>query len=148
MQVQKSIENGAKVVYGSLDYKMTDPNLKDGNFFHPMVIENITRNQPAYSEELFGPVFSLFKFKRGLEAVELANESIYGLSASIFTNDRKRAERKAAMLEVGAVFINEAVSSDPAIPNGGIKDSGYGRECYKDGFMETCNRKALVFAKL
>lgn len=86
-----------------------------------MVIDNIKKSTPAYDEELFGPVFSLFRVKNGLEAVEIANESIYGLSASIFSNDRKRAERKAAMLEVGAVFINDAVASDGGIPNGGIK---------------------------
>lgn len=113
-----------------------------------MVIENITKEQPAYSEELFGPIFSLFKFSDDLEAIEIANATSYGLSGSIFTQDMDRAKQKAMQLDVGNVFINEIVASDPAIPCGGTKDSGYGRECYKDGLHETLNRKAIVFGKL
>lgn len=93
---------------------------------------------------MFGPVFSLFKFHDDLEAVELANATSYGLSASIFTKDLDRAHLKAMKLECGSVFINEIVVSDPAIPGGGVKDSGYGRECYSDGFHETINRKSIV----
>lgn len=112
-----------------------------------MVIENITKEQPAFCEELFGPVFSLFRFHDSLEAIELANATPYGLSASIFTNDMNRAMNKARQIEVGNFFINEIVASDPAIPGGGVKDSGYGRECYKDGIHETINRKAIIFGK-
>lgn len=147
-QVKTSIDMGANVLYGTLDYTHPDPNLKNGNFFHPMVLDNITKDQPAYKEELFGPVFSLFKFKDDFEAVTLANDSRYGLSASIFTKDLAKAKRKAIKLEVGNVFINEAVSSDPAIPGGGVKDSGFGRECYKDGLFEVVNRKAVLVGKL
>jgi len=109
-----------------------------------LVIENITKEQPAYCEELFGPVFSLFRFHDDLEATELANATSYGLSASIFTQDLEKAHQKALKLECGMVFINEIVASDPAIPGGGVKDSGYGRECYSDGLHETINRKAIV----
>ena len=112
-----------------------------------MVIENITKEQPAFCEELFGPVFSLFRYTDHHDAIELANATNYGLSASIFTSDPERATRKALQLEVGNIFVNEIVASDPAIPGGGVKDSGYGRECYKDGVHETINRKAIVFAK-
>jgi succinate-semialdehyde dehydrogenase/glutarate-semialdehyde dehydrogenase len=77
----------------------------------------------------------------------LANDTDYGLSASIFTQDLEKAKRKALMIEAGNVFINEIVASDPAIPGGGVKDSGYGRECYKDGIHETINRKAVIIGK-
>ena len=128
---------------------MNNQDLKDGFYFHPMVLDNIPKKSPAYCEELFGPVFSLFKFKDGFEAVSIANDSVYGLSAAIFTTDRKRAERKAKMLDVGQVFINDSVASDPGIPSGGIKDSGYGRECFKDGLLEVSNRKSIIYgAKL
>lgn len=109
-----------------------------------MVIENITKEQPAFTEELFGPVFSLFRFHDELEASELANATSYGLSASIFTQDLDKAHQKALKLECGMVFINEIVASDPAIPGGGVKDSGYGRECFADGLHETINRKSIV----
>jgi succinate-semialdehyde dehydrogenase/glutarate-semialdehyde dehydrogenase len=74
-QVKQSVDNGAKIIYGGLDYKMTDSNLKDGSYFHPLILDNVTKNQPAYCEELFGPVFSLFKFRQDLEAVEIANDN-------------------------------------------------------------------------
>jgi succinate-semialdehyde dehydrogenase / glutarate-semialdehyde dehydrogenase len=79
-----------------------------------------------------------------MEAVDLANATCYGLSASVFSRDYERAKIKALKLEVGNVFINEIVASDPAIPGGGVKDSGYGRECFSDGLHETLNRKAIV----
>ena len=92
-------------------------------------------------------MFSLFKFKEELEAVDLVNDTIYGLSASIFSRDLERAQNKAMKLEVGNVFINDIVATDPSIPGGGVKDSGYGRECYKDGLHETINRKSIIIAK-
>ena len=138
------MEAGAKVAYGSLDYKIGTEELSQGNYFHPMILEDIPKESAAYREELFGPVFSLYRFTDDKEAVDLANDSYYGLSASIFTKDAKKARNKAMKLEVGNVFINEAVISDSAIPNGGIKDSGFGRECYLDGMLETANRKSIV----
>ena len=148
-QVKISVDKGAKIVYGDLNYKINDSNqsLHNGYFFNPMILENINKDQPAYHEELFGPVFSMFKFNDPVEVIELANATNYGLSACIFTEDMQRARRKALLLEVGTVFVNEIVVSDPAIPNGGIKDSGYGRECYKDGIQETMNRKTIVYGK-
>ena len=80
--------------------------------------------------------------------MQIANDSRFGLSASIFTTDIGKAKRKAVKLECGNVFINEAVGSDPSIPGGGVKDSGFGRECYKDGLFETVNRKAILIGKL
>ncbi len=130
------------MLYGQLGYKHQDsPN---GFYFHPMVLENITEDQPAFHEELFGPVFSIFRFNDDLSAVELGNATSYGLSASIFSRDLERAHKRALMLECGNVFINEIVASDTAIPGGGVKDSGYGRECFSDGLHETLNRKAII----
>ena len=79
-----------------------------------------------------------------MEAIELANATSYGLSGSIFSEDLERAHKRALMLECGNVFINEIVASDTAIPGGGVKDSGYGRECFSDGVHETLNRKAII----
>ena len=93
---------------------------------------------------MFGPVFSLFKFYDDKDAVDLANDSLYGLSGSIFTKNIEKAKLKAKKLDAGNIFINDMVVSDSAIPNGGVKDSGYGRECYIDGMLETCNRKSIV----
>ena len=112
-----------------------------------MVLENITKDQPAYHEELFGPVFSLFRFYEDIEAVDIANGIQYGLSASVFSKDIQRAKKKAMKIDVGNVFINDIVVTDPSIPGGPTKDSGYGRECYKDGMHETVNRKAITIAK-
>ena len=112
-----------------------------------MILENIPEGCPASSEELFGPIFSLFKFTTDIEAVKLANSSDYGLSGSIFTADEAKGKELARMLECGTVFINDVVGSNPRLPNGGVKDSGYGRECAWDGVLETVNRKPIVIAK-
>lgn len=103
---------------------------------------------PAYDEELFGPVFSILRFKDLEEAIFLANDIKYGLSANVFTKDIAKAKMLVGELEVGNVFINEVAGSSPGIPTGGVKDSGYGRECYKDGLYETTNRKGVVIGKI
>ena len=112
-----------------------------------MILESIPKDSRAYKEELFGPVFSLFKVHSDMEAVMLANESEYGLSGSIYTKDEERGKDLARMLECGTVFINDVVGSDSRLPSGGFKDSGYGRECYKDGLFESINRKTIVIPK-
>jgi succinate-semialdehyde dehydrogenase/glutarate-semialdehyde dehydrogenase len=112
-----------------------------------LILENISKGQPAYNEETFAPVFSLFTFKDEMEAIRLANDCSYGLSGTVISNNIERAKSVALKLEVGNVYINESVASDPAIPSGGIKDSGYGRECYKDGLLEIINRKAICVTK-
>jgi acyl-CoA reductase-like NAD-dependent aldehyde dehydrogenase len=93
-------------------------------------------------------VFSLFKVGTNTEAVQLANDNVYGLSAAVFSKDLGKAEMKARQLDAGSVFINDYEQSDPGIPGGGVKDSGYGREGYRDGMHEICNRKAIVYGKL
>ena len=136
------------MIYGDLDYKIKDSKLQNGYYFHPIILGNISKDQPAYNEELFAPVFSLFSFKEDKDAAILANDIDYGLSGSVISSNLERAKSLAMKLEVGNVFINDAVGSDPAIPSGGVKDSGFGRECYRDGILEVINRKTIcVVAK-
>jgi succinate-semialdehyde dehydrogenase/glutarate-semialdehyde dehydrogenase len=123
---------------------MQDKDLEKGYFFHPLIIDNITSDQPAFYDEIFAPVFALFSFKTDQEAINLANSSSYGLSSCIFSENIERVRKIAMKIEAGNVFINEITNSDPSIPNGGVKDSGYGRECYKDGLLEIINRKGIV----
>lgn len=146
-QVSDSIANGARVIYGEVNFQIQDSNLKNGYYFHPIVLENITKEQPAFSEELFAPVFSLFTFDTIEEAINIANSVSYGLSASIFSSNVNKAKEVALKIDVGNIFINEIVGSDPSVPNGGVKDSGYGRELFKDGLFEIINRKTIVVAK-
>ncbi len=100
---------------------------------------------PAYDEELFGPVASIIKFKTEAEAVEVANDSIFGLGGAVFSKDLEKAESIARdYIEAGCVFINDSVKSDPRLPFGGIKDSGYGRELACFGIREFVNIKSVV----
>ena len=100
-----------------------------------------------YTEEFFGPVFNLFKVDSSKEALDLANKSDYGLASTIFTEDIAKAEAAAMRLRTGSVFVNDVVVSSSEYPGGGIKASGYGRECYSDGLFETANRKTIISRK-
>ena len=122
--------------------------MKDGAWVHPIVLESIPKDAPAYNEEVFGPVFGLFKASSDDECIEIANDTVYGLGASIFSNDVARAKQLALEIESGQVFINDITQSDPALPAGGIKDSGYGRECGREGMLEIANNKTVVVGKL
>jgi succinate-semialdehyde dehydrogenase/glutarate-semialdehyde dehydrogenase len=121
-----------------------DNKLTNGNFMQPMVLEKIPIDSPAYREELFGPVFSLFKVKNNKDAVKLANDSVYGLGGSVFSKDVEEAKKVAEEIDAGSVFINETVMSDSKIPAGGVKDSGHGREGGKDGLEEMSLKKSIV----
>lgn len=101
---------------------------------------------PAYSEELFGPVAAVIPVRDEAEAVAVANDSPFGLGAAVFTRSRRKAERVAARLEAGVVFANDAVRSDPSLPFGGVKQSGFGRELGRQGIMEFVNAKSLWMA--
>jgi succinate-semialdehyde dehydrogenase/glutarate-semialdehyde dehydrogenase len=101
---------------------------------------------PAYSEELFGPVASVIAVRDEAEAVKVANDSPFGLGAAVFTRSRRTAERVAARLEAGAVFANDFVRSDPSLPFGGVKQSGYGRELGPQGIREFATAKSLWMA--
>ena len=114
-----------------------------GNFYPPTVLTNIPENSPAYREELFGPVASLFRVKNLDEAIRIANDSRFGLGASAWTNDPHEQERLINELEAGMVFINQMVASDPRVPFGGVKRSGYGRELSVFGIREFANVKTV-----
>lgn len=137
LQVQKSIQNGAKLLLGGIR-----PNPGSASF-EPTILTEIPENSPAYREELFGPVASIFKVKNESEAIELANSTEFGLGSSLWTSDPKRGERLAAQIESGAVFINSMVASQPALPFGGIKKSGFGRELGRLGILEFVNAKTV-----
>lgn len=136
-QVQKSIEKGAKMVIGG-----KKPELGKA-FFSPTIITDIPSESPAYSEELFGPVATLFSVKNEEEAIALANDSEFGLGSSIWTKDLKKGEFLASKIESGAVFINSMVASNPHLPFGGIKKSGFGRELGRNGILEFVNTKTV-----
>jgi len=140
-QVEKSIELGAKLLLGG---KM--PEIK-GAYYPPTVLSNIKKGMPAYDEELFGPVAALIKAKDEAEAIQIANESVFGLGAAVFTQDVRRGERIAKeKIQAGCCFVNAFVKSDPRLPFGGIRESGYGRELSSFGIREFVNIKT-VFVK-
>lgn len=137
-QVKQSVAKGAELTLGG--YKPNVP----GAFYPVTILENVQKGMPAYEEELFGPVASVIKVKDEEEAVRVANDSVYGLGASIYSGNEKRAEQTAAQqLEAGCCFVNDFVKSDPRLPFGGIKQSGYGRELGLFGIREFVNIKTV-----
>jgi succinate-semialdehyde dehydrogenase/glutarate-semialdehyde dehydrogenase len=135
--VQKTVQAGARVLTGG------KPADRSGNFYLPTVLTDIPENSPAYREELFGPVASLFRVKNVDDAIRLANDNRYGLGASAWTNDPLEQERFINELEAGMVFINHLVASDPRVPFGGVKRSGHGRELGVHGIREFMNIKTV-----
>ncbi len=136
-QVKRSIDMGAEVIYGQLPGKI------ESAAFPPMVLGNLKPGMPAHDEEIFGPVASFFIVKNAGEAVAVANNSTFGLGGSLWTTDIKKARELAAHIESGAVYINQMMFSDPAVPFGGIKNSGYGRELSHLGIREFTNQKTV-----
>ena len=144
-QVRRAIsEGGATLIHGEIDLKMEDPELAAGNYVDAMVLEGMNPESEIYKEELFGPVFNLFRVHSSIDAITLANKSEHGLAATVFTNDADKARAASERLRVGMVFVNEMVASSSDFPSGGIKGSGFGRECYHDGLLEIGNRKAII----
>ena len=116
---------------------------RKGYYYPATVLTNVKKGMPAYHEEIFGPVASLLRAKDETEAISIANDTNYGLGAALFTSDIKHAEKLAANIETGSVFINGMVKSDPRLPFGGIKSSGYGRELSHYGIKEFTNIKTV-----
>ena len=135
IQVRKSIEMGAKLVCGG---KRTE------SFYEPTILTNVSVKMPVFKEETFGPVVAITTFKTLEEAIELSNTSEFGLGVSVFTQDIETIKKHISSFNEGAVFINEMVKSDPRLPFGGIKKSGYGRELSEDGIREFVNVKTVV----
>jgi succinate-semialdehyde dehydrogenase / glutarate-semialdehyde dehydrogenase len=135
--VQKTIQAGAKLLTGG------KPVSGPGYFYQPTVLTNIPKDSPAYREEFFGPVASIFRVKNIDDAVAIANDSRFGLGASAWTNDPAERERFINDLESGLVFINQMVASDPRLPFGGVKASGHGRELGPYGIREFTNAKTI-----
>lgn len=140
-QVLRSVELGAEIILGG-----KIPSI-DGAYYPPTILKNVKPGMPAFDEELFGPVAALIKAKDEDKAIELANNSIFGLGAAVFTKDNRRGELIAKeRLNAGCCFVNDFVKSDPRLPFGGIKESGYGRELSPFGIKEFVNIKT-VFIK-
>ena len=135
--VQKTLHAGARLLAGG------KPVNSPGNFYLPTVLTNIPKDSPAYCEEFFGPVASIFRVKNLDEAIAIANDSRFGLGASAWTNDAAEREQLINELEAGMVFINQMVASDPRVPFGGIKASGHGRELGPYGIREFTNIKTV-----
>ena len=136
-QVEETVEMGASVATGG------EPLDREGYFYPPTVLTDVPRDSPGGCEEMFGPVASVFRVESEEEAIELANDSQYGLGGSIWTTDLERGKEVAAAVESGAVFVNELTKSDPRLPFGGVKESGYGRELGEEGIHEFVNRKTV-----
>jgi succinate-semialdehyde dehydrogenase/glutarate-semialdehyde dehydrogenase len=137
-QVDKSIELGAEVI---LDGGQIGDR---SSIFKPVILSNIKKNMPAYSQELFGPVLSFFEFEDIEEAIKLANDTIFGLGASVWSTNINQTKEIAKYLEVGTVAINQLVHSSPFLPFGGIKKSGYGRELGTEGLKSFVNTKSII----
>jgi len=137
LQVKQSMSFGASLSFGVLPHAISNAK------FPILAIENIPKNAPAYSEELFGPVASIFPVKSDDEAIQLANDSKFGLGGSVWTIDLDKGVAMAKKVESGAVYVNKLMASDPAIPFGGIKTSGYGRELAHIGIREFTNQKSI-----
>ncbi len=136
-QVSKTVARGAKVLRGGVAPEVGSAR------FEPTVLSEIPVGTPAYQEELFGPVASIFKVDTATEAISLANATEFGLGASIWTADLDHGAALATHLESGAVFLNALVASHPMLPFGGIKKSGYGRELSRQGILEFVNQKTI-----
>jgi succinate-semialdehyde dehydrogenase/glutarate-semialdehyde dehydrogenase/succinyl-CoA reductase len=138
-QVKEAVKEGAEVLVGG------EPVIRKGYFYRPTVLKNVNPKMSIAQEEVFGPVAPIIVAGDEVEAVELANNSDYGLGASIWTRDLDKAERLSNSIESGIVSVNNVVASDPRVPFGGVKKSGFGRELSRYGMLEFVNIKSVRF---
>jgi len=136
-QVRKAVAAGARVLTGGKQPE------RSGNFYEPTVLTNISEKSPVYCEEVFGPVALLFRVETTEQAIQLANATTFGLGAAAWTNDPEEQTRFIDEFEAGCVFVNGMVASDPRLPFGGVKNSGYGRELGEFGIREFVNVKTV-----
>jgi succinate-semialdehyde dehydrogenase/glutarate-semialdehyde dehydrogenase len=139
-QVRESVDAGARVLTGG------KPLDGPGNFYPPTVITDIPEESPAYREEIFGPVASLFRARDIDDAIRIANDTSFGLGSSAWTNDPSEQERFVNEIEAGMVYVNRMTESTPEVPFGGVKNSGYGRELSHYGIQEFTNIKTVWIA--
>jgi succinate-semialdehyde dehydrogenase/glutarate-semialdehyde dehydrogenase len=139
-QVNATLQAGARLLTGGRRI------LGPGFYFEPTVIADLPRTASVYRDEIFGPVALLFRAKDLDEAIEIANDTPFGLAASAWTRDPAEQQRLVAEIQAGAVFLNKMVASDPRLPFGGIKHSGYGRELSAAGMREFLNAKTVYVA--
>jgi succinate-semialdehyde dehydrogenase / glutarate-semialdehyde dehydrogenase len=139
-QVEESVKRGAQLLLGG---RMPE---SPGAFYPPTVLAGVNKGMPAFDEETFGPVAAVIRARDEGDAIRLANDSPFGLGASLWTQDRERAEQLVGEIEAGCVFVNELVKSDPRLPFGGVKRSGYGRELSEYGIREFMNIKSVWMA--
>jgi succinate-semialdehyde dehydrogenase/glutarate-semialdehyde dehydrogenase len=133
-QVDTSIGQGAKVITG---------NKTDKAYFEPTILTNVKPGMPVFDEETFGPVAAIIKVKTKEDAYKMASHSKFGLGTMVFTQNIEDARKQIIQIADGAFFINELVKSDPRLPFGGTKASGFGRELSKEGIHEFVNRKTV-----
>lgn len=138
-QVLKSIKQGANLLIGGEIPK------GEGYYYPPTLLTDVHKEMPAFDEELFGPIIAIITAEDEAQAIQLANQSLYGLGAAVFTRDLKRGEYIAQNeIEAGTCFVNSLVASDPRVPFGGIKRSGFGRELSREGILEFVNIKTVA----
>ncbi|WP_137286045.1 NAD-dependent succinate-semialdehyde dehydrogenase [Halorussus salinisoli] len=136
-QVQQTVEEGATLELGG------EPLDRDGFYYPPTVLTDVPRDSVAACEEVFGPAAAVFEVESEAEAIEVANDVHLGLGASVWTQDLDRGRKVAHRIDAGMTFVNELVKSDPRVPFGGVKDSGYGRELAEHGIEEFVNKKTM-----
>jgi acyl-CoA reductase-like NAD-dependent aldehyde dehydrogenase len=142
-QVKESVKEGAEILTGG--EQLGEGGGRKGCFYRPTVLKNVISKMHIAQEEVFGPVAPIIIAGDELEAIKLANDSEYGLGASIWTQDLEKAERLSSLVESGIVSVNNVVASDPRVPFGGVKKSGFGRELSRYGMLEFVNIKSVRF---
>ena len=144
-QVKDSVKEGAEILTGGGEQMDGGRRRRKGYFYKPTVLKNVTPKMRIAQEEVFGPVAPIIVADDEVEAINLANDSEYGLGASIWTEDLDKAEKLSSSVESGIVSVNNVVISDPRVPFGGVKKSGFGRELSRYGMLEFVNIKSVRF---